>query len=54
MLLSRLIKSLDKVVLDFRRNGVEVQIVGLNEASATLVDIAMHDKVDSFEDLASH
>ena len=49
------IAALDKVVLDFRRNGVEVQIVGLNAASATLVDkLAMHDKVDSFEDLASH
>ena len=49
------IAALDKVVLDFRRNGVEVKIVGLNAASATLVDkLAMHDKVDSFEDLASH
>ncbi|HEY9768793.1 MAG TPA: SulP family inorganic anion transporter [Coleofasciculaceae cyanobacterium] len=49
------IAVLDKVVLNFRRNGAEVQVVGLNEASATLVDrLAVHDKSDSLEDLASH
>lgn len=37
--------SLDKVVLKFRRNGAEVEIVGMNEASTTLVDkYAVHDK----------
>jgi SulP family sulfate permease len=37
--------ALDKVVLKFRREGTEVEIVGLNEASATLVDtLATHDK----------
>lgn len=37
--------ALDKVVLKFRREGTTVQIVGLNEASATLVDkLAVHDK----------
>ena len=49
------IAALDKVVINFRRNGAEVEVVGLNEASATLVDkLAVHDKLDSFEDLASH
>ena len=49
------IAALDKVVLNFRRNGAEVEVVGLNEASATLVDrLAVHDKSDSLEDLASH
>lgn len=49
------IAALDKVVINFRRNGAEVEVVGLNQASATLVDkLAVHDKVDSFEDLASH
>jgi SulP family sulfate permease len=39
------IAALDKVVLKFRRNGTEVQLVGLNEASATLVErFATHDK----------
>lgn len=49
------IAALDKVVINFRRNGVDVEVVGLNEASATLVDkLAVHDKLDSFEDIASH
>ena len=49
------IAALDKVVINFRRNGAEVKVVGLNQASATLVDrLAIHDKTDSLEDLASH
>jgi SulP family sulfate permease len=45
------ISALDKVILKFRREGTEVEIVGLNEASATMVDrFATHDK-DSGEDL---
>lgn len=37
--------ALDKVVLKFRRDGAEVEIIGLNEASATIVDkLAIHDK----------
>ncbi|WP_019506875.1 SulP family inorganic anion transporter [Pleurocapsa sp. PCC 7319] len=49
------IAALDKVVINFRRNGADVEVVGLNKASATLVDkLAVHDKLDSFEDLASH
>ena len=49
------IAALDKVVINFRRNGVEVEVVGLNQASATLVDkLAIHDKTDSLENLASH
>jgi SulP family sulfate permease len=39
--------ALDKVVLKFRREGTEVEVVGLNEASATMVDrFAVHDKAD--------
>ena len=49
------IAILDKVVLNFRRNGAEVEVVGMNEASATLVDrLARHDKANAFEDLAGH
>lgn len=37
--------ALDKVVLKFRRNGILVEVIGLNEASATMVDrFATHDK----------
>ncbi|ART79226.1 SulP family inorganic anion transporter [Oceanisphaera avium] len=32
------IAALDKVVLSFKREGAEVEIIGLNEASKTLVD----------------
>jgi SulP family sulfate permease len=39
------VSALDKVVLKFRRQGTEVEVRGLNEASATLVDkFAVHDK----------
>jgi SulP family sulfate permease len=39
------IAALDKVVLKARRHGMAVEIVGLNEASATMVErFAVHDK----------
>ncbi len=39
------VSALDKVVFKFRREGVAVEVRGLNEASATLVDqFAVHDK----------
>ncbi len=39
------VSALDKVVLKFRREGTEVEVVGLNEASATMVDkFGVHDK----------
>ena len=31
------VAAIDKVVLKFRRNGVQVELIGLNEASATLL-----------------
>jgi len=47
--------ALDTVVLKFRREGTEVELVGMNEASATLVDkLAIHDKPDALEHLVSH
>jgi len=45
------VSALDKVVLKFRREGTEVEVIGLNAASATMVDkFAVHDK-DGAEDL---
>ena len=39
------VTALDKVVIKFRREGTEVELIGLNEASATLVDrFGVHDK----------
>ncbi len=46
------ISALDKVVLKFKREGADVEVVGLNEASATLVDrFGVHDKPDAVEQL---
>jgi SulP family sulfate permease len=45
------VSALDKVVVKFRREGTEVEVIGLNEASATMVDkFAVHDK-DGAEDM---
>jgi len=39
------VSALDKVVFKFRREGAQVEVLGLNDASATLVDqFAVHDK----------
>jgi SulP family sulfate permease len=45
------VSALDKAVLRFRREGTEVEVIGLNDASATMVDrFAVHDK-DGADDL---
>ncbi len=45
------VSALDKVVIKFRREATDVEVIGLNEASATLVDkFAVHDK-DGAEDM---
>ena len=47
--------ALDRVVLKFRREGTEVEIVGLNEASKTLVlKIATHDKPGAEDAAGGH
>ncbi|MFA7291109.1 MAG: SulP family inorganic anion transporter [Rhodocyclaceae bacterium] len=49
------VSALDKIVLKFRREGTEVEVIGLNEASATLIDrFAVHDKPDAVEQLMGH
>jgi SulP family sulfate permease len=46
------INALDKVVLKFKREGTPVEVIGLNAASATLVDqFAVHDKPGAVERL---
>ncbi len=46
------INALDKVVLKFKREGTPVEVIGLNAASATLVDqFAVHDKPGAVEQL---
>lgn len=49
------ISALDKVILTFRREGTEVELIGLNEASATLVDrFAVHNDPEAVEKLMGH
>lgn len=49
------VAALDKVVLKFRRDGARVDVVGLNEASATLVErVAIHDKPESEQNQPLH
>ena len=46
------VQALDRVVIKFRREGTEVELVGLNEASATVVDrYAVHNDPEAVEKL---
>ena len=49
------VAALDMIVLKFRREGAKVDIIGLNEASETIVDkLALHDKPGALDKLMSH
>ena len=49
------VAALDMVVLKFRREGAEVEIIGLNEASETIVDkLAIHDRPGALQQLMGH
>jgi SulP family sulfate permease len=49
------VQALDMAILKFRREGAEVQLVGMNEASETLVDkLAIHDKPGALDKLMAH
>ncbi len=49
------VAALDKVVLKLRRDGARVELVGMNEASSTIVDqLAIHDKVDELDLVPGH
>ena len=44
------VSSLDKVVIKLRRQGADVELIGLNEASSTIIDsFAIHDKPEEIE-----
>lgn len=46
------VAALDKVVIKFRREGADVEVRGLNEASATIVDrFGVHDKPDAADSI---
>ncbi len=49
------VAALDMAVLKFRRDGADVELVGMNEASSTIVDkLAEHDKPGAMERLMGH
>ncbi|MEM6577163.1 MAG: SulP family inorganic anion transporter [Pseudomonadota bacterium] len=49
------VAALDMAVLKFRREGAEVEIVGMNAASETIVDqLAVHDKPGAMDKLLEH
>ncbi|CAM2828749.1 SulP family inorganic anion transporter [Vibrio ordalii] len=46
------VSSLDRAVIKFRREGIDVNIIGMNEATATIVDkFGVHDKPEEVEKL---
>src|SRR5690554_4920595 len=49
------VQALDMIILKFRREGAEVNLVGMNEASETIVDrLAIHDKPGALDRLMGH
>lgn len=49
------VNAIDKVVLKFRRNGADVELLGVNEDSQALLNrLAIHNQSDALEKLASH
>ena len=49
------VQALDMAVLKFRRDGAEVDIVGMNEATETIVDkLAIHDKPGAIDKFMAH
>jgi SulP family sulfate permease len=49
------VNAIDKVVLKFRRHGAEVELLGVNEASQSLLNrLATHNQPDALDKLANH
>lgn len=49
------VTALDKVVLKLRREGIQVDVIGMNRATATLVDrFGVHDKPGGVDTLIGH
>jgi SulP family sulfate permease len=49
------VAAIDKVVLKFRRTGAEVELVGLNKASETLLqNLAVYNQEDALNKIADH
>ena len=49
------VQALDMAILKFRRDGAEVEVVGMNAATETLVDrLAVHDQPGAMDKLMAH
>ncbi|KKC31590.1 sulfate transporter, partial [Devosia psychrophila] len=49
------VNAIDMAVFKFRRAGVEVEVIGVNEASATIMDkLAVHDQPGAVERVLGH
>ena len=49
------VNAVDTAVLKFRREGVTVELVGMNDASATIMDeLAVHDEPDAMAKVLGH
>lgn len=49
------VNAIDMAVLKFRKVDVDVEVVGLNDASATIMDkLAMHDEPNAIEKVLGH
>ncbi|MGV8955884.1 MAG: SulP family inorganic anion transporter [Cypionkella sp.] len=49
------VNAVDTAVLKFRREGVAVELVGMNDASSTIMDeLAMHNDPDAMEKVLGH
>jgi SulP family sulfate permease len=49
------VNAIDIAVLKFRRAGAEVEVIGMNEASATIMDkLAVHDQPGAMERMLGH
>lgn len=49
------VSALDKVIVKFKRDGTDVEVIGLNNASATMVDkFAVYDKPEAVEAVMEH
>jgi SulP family sulfate permease len=49
------VQALDMAILKFRRDGADVEVIGMNEATETIVDkLAIHDKPGAMDQLIDH
>ena len=49
------VMAIDKIVLKYRKKGSTVELLGLNEASATLIDnLAVHNQPNALDSIANH